>query len=43
VKFHPITCHEGPYGEYRYSSTLSLTSALFVGGAKGWSGGVLKK
>jgi hypothetical protein len=28
VKVHPITCHEGPEGERRYSSTLSLTSAL---------------
>jgi hypothetical protein len=32
-KDHPITCHEGPDGEQRYSSTLSLTSALVgVGG-----------
>ena len=27
-KVLPITAHEGPEGEYRYSSTLSLTSAL---------------
>ena len=27
-KFHPITGHEGPKGEKKYSSTLSLTSAL---------------
>ena len=26
--FHPITGHEGPEGEYRYSSTLPSTSAL---------------
>jgi hypothetical protein len=26
-----ITCHEGTDGEYRYSSTLSLTSALDEG------------
>jgi len=25
---HPRTGHEGPDGEYMYSSTLSLTSAL---------------
>jgi len=25
---HPISGHEGPEGKYRYSSTLSLTSAL---------------
>ena len=31
-KVHPITCHEGPEGEQRYSSTLSLTSALDGGG-----------
>jgi hypothetical protein len=30
---HPITCHEDPEGEYRYSSTLSLTVTLYgVGG-----------
>jgi hypothetical protein len=29
---HPITGHEGPEGEYRYSFTLSLTSALDRGG-----------
>jgi hypothetical protein len=33
-KVHPRTGHEGPEGEYRYSSTLSLTSALDGGG---WS------
>ena len=33
-KGHPITCHKGPEGEYSYSSTLSLTSALDLGG---WS------
>jgi hypothetical protein len=27
-KGHPITDHEGPEGKQRYSSTLSLTSAL---------------
>ena len=27
-KVHPITDHEGPEVEYKYSSTLSLTSAL---------------
>ena len=27
-KGHPKTGYEGPEGEYRYSSTLSLTSAL---------------
>jgi hypothetical protein len=26
-KAHPVTGHEGPEGEKRYSSTLSLTSA----------------
>ena len=31
-KCHPTFCHEGPDGEQRYSSTLSLTSALDVGG-----------
>ena len=31
---HPRTGHEGPEGELRYSSTLSLTSALDGGG---WS------
>jgi len=34
VKAHPRTGHEGPEGEYRYSSTHSLTSALDGGG---WS------
>ena len=33
-KVHPRTGHEGPDGEKRYSSTLSLTSALDRGG---WS------
>jgi hypothetical protein len=28
VKVYPITGHEGPEGEYRYRSALSLTSAL---------------
>ena len=27
-KVHHMTAHEGPNGEQRYSSTLSLTSAL---------------
>jgi hypothetical protein len=27
-RFHPFIGHEGPLGEYRYSSTLFLTSAL---------------
>ena len=32
---HPWTDHEGPEGEYRYSSTLYLTSALDgVGGER---------
>jgi hypothetical protein len=31
-KVHPRIGHEGPEMEYRYSSTLSLTSALGVGG-----------
>ena len=31
---HPLTDHEGPEEEKRYSSTLSLTSALDEGG---WS------
>jgi hypothetical protein len=30
-KIHPRTGHEGPEGEYTYSSSLSLTSAL-----EGW-------
>jgi hypothetical protein len=33
-KCHIITGHEVPYGEYRYNSTLSLASALHMGG---WS------
>jgi len=32
-KVHPRTGHEGPEGEERYSSTLSLTSALDEGGS----------
>jgi hypothetical protein len=31
-KVHPITCHEGTEGEYRYSCALSLTSVLDGGG-----------
>ena len=31
-KFHPRTGHEGPEGEYRYSCTFSLSSALDGGG-----------
>jgi len=35
-KVHPTTGHEDPEGEYRYSSTLYLTSALDgVGGKRG--------
>ena len=30
-KIHPTTGHEGPEVEKRYSSTLSLTSALYGG------------
>jgi hypothetical protein len=33
-KFQPITCHEGTEGVWRYSSTLSLTWALY--GVGGW-------
>jgi hypothetical protein len=34
-KVHLRTAHEGPEGKYRYSSTLSLTSALDgVGGQR---------
>jgi hypothetical protein len=33
-KFHPRTDHAGLEGEYRYSSTLSLTSALDGVGGK---------
>jgi hypothetical protein len=33
-KVHPTTGHEGPIGEYRYSSTLSLTSAVDGGGQR---------
>ena len=32
IKVHPITDNEGPEGDQRYSSTLSLTSALNGGG-----------
>jgi hypothetical protein len=28
INLHPRTDHEGPEGEQRYSSTLSLTSLL---------------
>ena len=31
-KVHPTTGHEGPNGEYRCTSTISLTSALDWGG-----------
>ena len=31
-KVHPRTDHKGPREEYRYSSALSLTSALDEGG-----------
>jgi hypothetical protein len=31
-KIHPRSSHEGPEGEYKYSSNLSLTSALDGGG-----------
>jgi hypothetical protein len=34
AKIHPRTGHEGPEGEQRYSCTLSLTSALDVGGQR---------
>ena len=40
-KVHPRTGHEGPEGEYRYSSTLLLTLALDWGGTHcigGWVG-----
>jgi hypothetical protein len=33
-KGYPITGHEGAEGEYRYSSTLSITSALHVLGGQ---------
>jgi hypothetical protein len=33
-KVHPRTGHEGPEGELRYSSTVSLTSGL---DGRGWS------
>ena len=35
LKFNPEQAHEGPDGEYRYSSTLSLTSALDGVGGQG--------
>jgi len=35
-KFHPRTGHDDPEGEKKYSSTLSITSALDEGG---WVGG----
>jgi hypothetical protein len=28
IQYRPITCYEGPEGEVKYSSTLSLTSTL---------------
>jgi hypothetical protein len=28
VEVHPVTGHEGPEGEYKYSSTLSLIFGL---------------
>jgi len=31
-KVHPQTGYRGPEGEYMYSRTLSLTSALLRGG-----------
>jgi hypothetical protein len=34
-KIQPTTDHEGPEGEDRYSSTLSLTSSLDLGGGGG--------
>jgi hypothetical protein len=34
ITVHPVTGHEGPEVELRYSSTLSLSSAL---GGGGWS------
>jgi len=34
-KGHPTTGHEGPEGEWRYSSTLVLTSALDGVGGQG--------
>jgi hypothetical protein len=30
-KNSPLTCHEGADGEYRYTCTLSLTSAFDEG------------
>ena len=30
VKFHPRTGNEGPQGDQRYSSTLSLTSTIHM-------------
>jgi hypothetical protein len=35
VTFHSVACHEGPEGDQKYSSTLSLTSAIDrVGGQR---------
>jgi len=34
-KLHPITAHEGPEGEKKYSSTPSLTSVLDRVGGQG--------
>jgi len=31
-RVHHMTCHEGPKGNHKYGSTLSLTSALDGGG-----------
>jgi len=28
INVHPVSCHEGPEEEYRYSCALSLTSVL---------------
>ena len=33
-KVHPITSHEDTQGEQRYGFTLSLTSAMRVGGRR---------
>jgi len=40
-KVHPITCNFCPEGEWRYSSTLSLTSALDEVGSQRHSPAVL--
>ena len=37
VKVHPLTDHEGPQMEQRYSSTLSLTSVLDGVGGPGYA------